>query len=156
MLQKHKEQEEEKKRVRIRAKPQRPLLNRGFACHLCICVPHQCNLLQKEALEAAKLYEDFVESFAEDPAEKGPKAFVRGEVIQPGQRPSDSGLAYPLLSILRIWHNIFVVISTNCPDPPAGEPPRRAGKYVPKFLPPSMAAVLGVPESKPNVMEVAS
>ncbi len=45
--------------------------------------------LQREALEAAKLYEDFVESFAEDPAEKGPKAFVRGEVIQPGQRPSD-------------------------------------------------------------------
>lgn len=47
---------------------------------------------QKEADEAAKLYEDFVESFAEDPAEKGPKAFVRGEVIQPGQRPTDSGL----------------------------------------------------------------
>ena len=38
----------------------------------------------------------------------------------------------------------------------AGEPPRRAGKYVPKFLPPSMAAVLGASESKPNVMEVAS
>ena len=37
--------------------------------------------LQREALEAAKLYEDFVESFAEDPAEKGPKAFVRGEVL---------------------------------------------------------------------------
>ncbi|KAL3151330.1 hypothetical protein ABBQ38_013163 [Trebouxia sp. C0009 RCD-2024] len=81
---------------------------------------------RKEALEAAKLYEDFVESFAEDPAEKGPKAFVRGEVIQPGQRPSDSG-----------------------------EPPQRAGRYVPKFLPPSMAAVLGVPESKPKLMESA-
>lgn len=50
-------------------------------------------LLQKEAADAAKLYEDFVESFAEDPAEKGPKAFVRGEVIQPGQRPSDLGTA---------------------------------------------------------------
>ena len=48
-------------------------------------------ILQKADAEAAKLYEDFVESFAEDPADKGPKAFVRGEVIQPGQRPSDSG-----------------------------------------------------------------
>jgi len=50
-----------------------------------------CLVVQKADAEAAKLYEDFVESFAEDPAEKGPKAFVRGEVIQPGQRPSDSG-----------------------------------------------------------------
>ncbi|DBA82509.1 TPA: hypothetical protein ACH3X2_000737 [Trebouxia sp. C0005] len=81
---------------------------------------------RKADAEAAKLYEDFVESFAEDPAEKGPKAFVRGEVIQPGQRPSDSG-----------------------------EPPRRAGKYVPKFLPPSMAAALATPESKPNFPESA-
>ena len=38
----------------------------------------------------------------------------------------------------------------------AGEPPRRAGKYVPKFLPPSMAAALAAPESKPNFLEVPS
>ena len=71
------------------------------------------SLLQKEALEAAKLYEDFVESFAEDPAEKGPKAFVRGEVIQPGQRPSDSGLSCCLLSISPInsLHVCFVTLS---------------------------------------------
>ena len=104
LLQKHKEQEEEKKRVRIRAKAQRLVYNHDIACRLCICVPHQCLLLQKEALEAAKLYEDFVESFAEDPTEKGPKAFVRGEVIQPGQRPSDSGLACHLLSTPLIWY----------------------------------------------------
>ena len=99
LLQKHKEQEEEKKRVRIRPKSQRPVHNHDVTCRFCICIPHQGILLQKEALEAAKLYEDFVESFAEDPAEKGPKAFVRGEVIQPGQRPSDSGLACHLLSL---------------------------------------------------------
>jgi len=38
----------------------------------------------------------------------------------------------------------------------AGEPPRRADKYVPKFLPPSMAAALATPESKPNFLEVPS
>ena len=59
--------------------------------------------LQREALEAAKLYEDFVESFAEDPAEKGPKAFVRGEVIQPGQRPSESGATCCLLGTALAW-----------------------------------------------------
>lgn len=59
--------------------------------------------LQKEALEAAKLYEDFVESFAEDPAEKGPKAFVRGEVIQPGQRPSDTGATCCLFGTAPTW-----------------------------------------------------
>ena len=93
-----------------------------------------------------------MESFAEDPADKGPKAFVRGEVIQPGQRPSDSGAALsPLISTpharfqaglsAQVWHT--------------GEPPRRAGKYVPKFLPPSMAAALAAPEGKPNLIEVA-
>ena len=93
-----------------------------------------------------------MESFAEDPADKGPKAFVRGEVIQPGQRPSDSGAALsPLISntcrklqaghSAQVWHT--------------GEPPRRAGKYVPKFLPPSMAAALAAPEGKLNLAEVA-
>ena len=109
-------------------------------------------LLQKEAAEAAKLYEDFVESFAEDPAEKGPKAFVRGEVIQPGQRSSESG-RYGCCMLNRFSMCLMAVtILTEF----AGEPPRRAGKYVPKFLPPSMAAALAPPDSRPNLMEVSS
>lgn len=64
----------------------------------------RCCILQKADAEAAKLYEDFVESFAEDPAEKGPKAFVRGEVIQPGQRPSDSGVTRSLSLLKSAGH----------------------------------------------------
>ena len=70
--------------------------------YICIGIQlRACSLLtlQKADAEAAKLYEDFVESFAEDPADKGPKAFVRGEVIQPGQRPSDSGYSLSYMSV---------------------------------------------------------
>jgi U2-associated protein SR140 len=45
--------------------------------------------LQRADAEAAKLYEEFVVSFqAED--EGGLKTFVRGEVVEPGSRPSDA------------------------------------------------------------------
>ena len=110
-------------------------------------------LLQKADEEAAKLYEDFVESFAEDPAEKGPKAFVRGEVIQPGQRPSDSG---SLAAGCRHRNYDFDANLCKCKlSVCAGEPSRRPGKYVPKFLPPSMVAAMAAPESKPKALEVS-
>jgi hypothetical protein len=40
--------------------------------------------IQREDEEAAKLYEEFVESFEAD--DKKPKAFVRGGVIDPSKR----------------------------------------------------------------------
>ena len=47
--------------------------------------------LQREQEEAAKLYEDFVESFG-DKEEDGSKSFVKGEVIQPGTSHSSGRL----------------------------------------------------------------
>jgi hypothetical protein len=91
VLQRHKEQEEEKKRVRVTRRLKQSLSFWSLLSLLLSPAASCCLMVQKADAEAAKLYEDFVESFAEDPAEKGPKAFVRGEVIQPGQRPSDSG-----------------------------------------------------------------
>ena len=111
-------------------------------------------MLQKADAEAAKLYEDFVESFAEDPAEKGPKAFVRGEVIQPGQRPADSGFALELLQSLAACH-LFTLGLISEVSLCLGEAPRRAGKYVPKFLPPAMAQSFAAPEARPTASEVA-
>lgn len=43
--------------------------------------------MQREEEEAAKLYEDFVESFGDKDEESG-KSFVRGETIQPGSQQS--------------------------------------------------------------------
>jgi U2-associated protein SR140 len=40
--------------------------------------------IQREDEEAAKLYEEFVESFEAD--DKKPKAFVRGGIIDPSKR----------------------------------------------------------------------
>lgn len=56
---------------------------------------------QRENEEAAKLYEEFVESFgaSEHQADKGPKAFVRGGTIQPGSAPSAAGKA--LIKVLK-------------------------------------------------------
>ena len=42
---------------------------------------------QREEEEAAKLYEDFVESFGDKDEESG-KSFVQGDTIQPGSAPS--------------------------------------------------------------------
>ena len=38
--------------------------------------------------EAAQVYEEFVTSFDAGGAQAGPKAFVRGGVVEPGSRPS--------------------------------------------------------------------
>lgn len=38
--------------------------------------------------EAAQVYEEFVTSFDGGSAQPGPKAFVRGGVVEPGSRPS--------------------------------------------------------------------
>lgn len=47
---------------------------------------------QKADEEAAKVYEDFVESFKGDegPKDGGVKAFVRGGVVAPGSRSTDA------------------------------------------------------------------
>ena len=46
-------------------------------------------LLQRAEAEAAKLYEDFVESFGEGDEED--KSFVKGETIQPNSSFQNSG-----------------------------------------------------------------
>ncbi len=48
---------------------------------------------QKEEAEAAKLYEEFVESFGDAKPEEssGPKAFLRGGTIQPGSSAAQAG-----------------------------------------------------------------
>ncbi|KAK9824009.1 hypothetical protein WJX72_006933 [[Myrmecia] bisecta] len=68
--------------------------------------------------EAAKLYDEFVESFGNAGREEGPKAFVRGGTIQPGSSAAAAA---------------------------ASAAKKPGGKYVPSFMPPSMAAALGVP-----------
>jgi hypothetical protein len=47
--------------------------------------------LQKADEEAAKVYEEFVESFSSDPTEdgRGVKAFVRGGTVMPGSSAHD-------------------------------------------------------------------
>jgi hypothetical protein len=112
-MQRHKELEEEKKRVRA----QRCW---GYECMPgCLLSPctssrHQLSLPpsilstslhamhphpllytpeQKADEEAAKVYEEFVESFKGDDApgkEGGVKAFVRGGVVAPGSRSHDA------------------------------------------------------------------
>eukprot|EP00240_Pyramimonas_obovata_P002804 CAMPEP_0118921002 /NCGR_PEP_ID=MMETSP1169-20130426/411_1 /TAXON_ID=36882 /ORGANISM="Pyramimonas obovata, Strain CCMP722" /LENGTH=760 /DNA_ID=CAMNT_0006861649 /DNA_START=161 /DNA_END=2439 /DNA_ORIENTATION=+ len=63
--------------------------------------------------EAAKLYEEFVESFkAEDESTGGIKAFVRGEVVEPGTRVGETKSG------------------------------SKGGKYVPSFIPPGMAEAM--------------
>ena len=57
-------------------------------------------ILQRAEAEAAKLYEDFVESFGEGEEEE--KSFVKGETIQPGssqalQSSGEHVLRLPLL-----------------------------------------------------------
>ena len=48
--------------------------------------------MQKADEEAAAVYNEFVESFAEGPQDRpGSRAFVRGEVIQPGKAASAAG-----------------------------------------------------------------
>ena len=170
--------------------------------------------LQKADEEAAAVYNDFVESFAEGPQDRpGSRAFVRGEVIQPGQAASAAGqlqcswtsdcspsplwrcsmtqalLARPEPLLLHIeplsprllvkheagsdrhWQiNLTVAPSLNlmqsrtfvlmpqgpdccglsasdCPElspclPLSAGAASRTGKYVPKFLPPALAAAV--------------
>lgn len=53
--------------------------------------PYPC-FTQREQEEAAKLYEDFVDSFGDKEEEEG-KSFVRGETIQPGAGPTSGKVA---------------------------------------------------------------
>ncbi len=52
-------------------------------------------ILQREEEEAAKLYEDFVESFGDKDEETG-KSFVQGETIQPGSSQTAGGSQFQL------------------------------------------------------------
>mmetsp|Transcript_3799 Transcript_3799/g.6509 ORF Transcript_3799/g.6509 Transcript_3799/m.6509 type:complete len:840 (+) Transcript_3799:199-2718(+) len=64
--------------------------------------------------EAAKLYEEFVESFKADEENTGGiKAFVRGEIVEPGTRVGE-----------------------------VKKGSQKGGKYVPSFIPPGMADVM--------------
>jgi hypothetical protein len=45
-------------------------------------------LLQRADLEAAAVYDDFVAEFGGEAERRKPPAFVTGETIQPGSRPS--------------------------------------------------------------------
>lgn len=49
-------------------------------------------LLQKEEEDARKLYDEFVESFGDEPEQKASnRSFTRGGVIQPGSSASSVG-----------------------------------------------------------------
>lgn len=62
---------------------------------------------QKAEEEAAKVYEEFVESFQANepqhnrygPRDDGPKPFVRGGVVMPGSKPHEGGLQ-------RVWSQV--------------------------------------------------
>ncbi|KAF6245152.1 hypothetical protein COO60DRAFT_1467710, partial [Scenedesmus sp. NREL 46B-D3] len=118
--QRHKELEEEKKRLVLQAR----------ACsadsRLCTlntshtelhCTGTSATNLQKADEEAAKVYEEFVESFAAEQAEdgRGVKAFVRGGTVMPGSSAHDG----------------------------AG---KKGTKYVPSFMPTAHAAAPKRPE----------
>jgi hypothetical protein len=66
------------------------ILQAGQSCKL-VNPANSCKLLQKAEEEAAKVYEEFVESFAADEAEdgRGVKAFVRGGTVMPGSSAHD-------------------------------------------------------------------
>ena len=52
--------------------------------------------MQKEEEDARKLYDEFVESFGDEPEQKASKkSFTRGGVIQPGSSASSAGHALP-------------------------------------------------------------
>lgn len=57
--------------------------------HICECV-YTC--LQKADEEAAKVYEEFVESFKSDETDErgGVKTFVRGGTVAPGSRSTEA------------------------------------------------------------------
>lgn len=55
------------------------------------------DLAQKEEEDARKLYDEFVESFGDEPEQKASqRSFTRGGVIQPGSSASSAGA--PLLA----------------------------------------------------------
>ena len=114
-MQRHKELEEEKKKASrppvLGLSHHRfdlcPLFARLHSALIILLVsPVFALTTQKEEAEAAKLYEEFVESFGEAKPEEnsGPKAFLRGGTIQPGSSAAQAGWSFafaPLLTCMR-------------------------------------------------------
>ncbi|KAG2440272.1 hypothetical protein HXX76_004384 [Chlamydomonas incerta] len=73
--------------------------------------------------EAARVYEEFVESFSSAPEPKRGGGFVRGGTVLPGSKPTDA-------------------------PAPLGVSSKKTTKYVPSFLPPSAAAFDAAPKPK--------
>eukprot|EP00198_Chlamydomonas_reinhardtii_P008180 XP_001697517.1 predicted protein [Chlamydomonas reinhardtii] len=73
--------------------------------------------------EAARVYEEFVESFSSAPEPKRGGGFVRGGTVLPGSKPTDA-------------------------PAPVGLSSKKTTKYVPSFLPPSAAAFDAAPKPK--------
>lgn len=98
---------------------------------------------QKEEAEAAKLYAEFVESFGEEPLEEkpGPRPFVRSHTILPGVSASQAGeaMAMPRIHPQYALRNPQSRFKLWCPS---GQGPKASGKYVPSFMPPSLAAAV--------------
>nr|XP_024363567.1 protein RRC1-like isoform X3 [Physcomitrium patens] len=80
--------------------------------------------------EAARLYEEFVESFKADDAPGG-KAFVRGGTINPDAKLPSSEVASPMALIKQEY---------STPTSAASKKP--GSRYVPSFIPPGLAAMV--------------
>ncbi len=68
------------------------LLQMVAAACLSLHASTQLIWMQKEEEDARKLYDEFVESFGDEPEQKASKkSFTRGGVIQPGSSASSAG-----------------------------------------------------------------
>lgn len=100
----------------------------GMCAHdaVAYCYAALLQLYQKADEEAAKVYEEFVESFAGDDGggrDGGVKAFVRGGVVAPGSRSHDATGAWcwhwSILQLLlgfgpALGLRLAVAIATTC------------------------------------------
>lgn len=124
----HKEAEEAKKKVR-----HRPPAARWLPPSLTP-LPTR-SLLQRLEEEAAQVYEEFVAAFNGDSPQVGTKAFVRGGVVEPGSRPSaePTGTSRTRAVAARVSRLTLSVGGAATGDKKLGT------RYVPSFIPPSLA-----------------
>jgi len=88
--------------------------------------------------EAARLYEEFVESFKADDVPGG-KAFVRGGTINPNDRAKPSSESVP---------PSITVKESPSPAPASSKKP--GSRYVPSFIPPGLVAMGSNKEKEPE------
>ena len=63
-----------------------------YCMHVSLHISAWSALSQKEEEDARKLYDEFVESFGDEPEQKATnRSFTRGGVIQPGSSASSAG-----------------------------------------------------------------